>query len=248
MWDWRVKSSQTHFRLWAPPCISRQWLERLKKGMRPSRKIILGAPARPHVLIWTDACNDNEYRGLGLVSVDTDASSPQRTMSADVCPPWLLTTFKAQCSSVICVLEMHAILYGLLSPGQEVRGRRVYFFCDNAAACEQHDHRLCKFQDNGSCDRALPPLRSSLRHRVVGGLGQHGHKHYRPTQQASYWARRTLKDNPPPLSSAPWISSLKRNSMTLHFSRSGGDRYLEHDNMVSHRHMSGVTKTKRVQG
>jgi len=48
----------------------------LEKNMRPSRKITLGAPARPHVIIWTDACDDNEYRGLGLVSVDTDDSSP----------------------------------------------------------------------------------------------------------------------------------------------------------------------------
>ena len=151
------------------------------KGMRPSRKIILGAPARPHVLIWADGCNDNEYRWLGLESVDTDASSPQRTTSADVCPPWLLTTFKAQCSLVICVLEMHAILCGLLSLGQEVRRRRVYFFCDNTAACEQHDHRPCNLQDNGSCERALPPLRSSPRHRFVGRVGQHGHKHYRRT-------------------------------------------------------------------
>jgi len=73
----------------------------LEKGMRPSRKITLGALARPHVLIWTDACDDNEYRGLGLVSVDTDDSSPIYTMSADVCPPWLLATSKAQCSWVI---------------------------------------------------------------------------------------------------------------------------------------------------
>jgi hypothetical protein len=106
----------------------------LEKGMRPSRKITLGAPARPHVLIWTDACDDNEYRGLGLVSADTDDSSPHCTMSSDVCPPWLLATFKAQCSWVICVLEMLAGLCGLLTLGQELRGRRVYFFCDNTAA------------------------------------------------------------------------------------------------------------------
>jgi len=106
----------------------------LEKGMRPSRKITLGAPARPHVLIWTDACDDNEYRGLGLVSVDTDDSSPHCTMSAVVCPPWLLATFKAQCSWVIWVLEMLAGLCGLLTLGQELRGRPVYFFCDNTAA------------------------------------------------------------------------------------------------------------------
>jgi len=107
----------------------------LEKGMRPSRKITLGAPARPHVLIWTDACDDNEYRRLGLVSVDTDDSSPHCMMSADVCPPWLLSTFKAQCSWVIWVLIMLAGLCGLLTLGQEERGRRVYFFCDNMAAC-----------------------------------------------------------------------------------------------------------------
>jgi len=107
---------------------------RLKKGMCPSRKMTLGVPARPHVLIWTDACNDNEYSGLGLVSVCIDATTPQRTMSADVCLPWLLATFKAQCSLVICVLKMHAGLCGLLTLGHELRGRRAYFFCDNTAA------------------------------------------------------------------------------------------------------------------
>ena len=106
----------------------------LEKGMRPSRKITLGAPARPHVLIWTDACDDNKYRGLGLVSVDTDDSSPHCTMCAVECPSWLLTTFKVQCSWVIWVLEMLAGLCGLLTLGQELRGRRVYFFCDPSAS------------------------------------------------------------------------------------------------------------------
>jgi len=100
----------------------------LEKGMRPSRKITLGAPSQPHVLIWTDACDDNKYRGLGLVSVHTDDSSPHRTMSADVCPPWLLAKFKVQCSSVICVLEMLAGLCGLLTLGQELRGRHSISF------------------------------------------------------------------------------------------------------------------------
>jgi len=68
------------------------------------------------------------------VSVDTGASSLQRTMSADVCPSWLLTTFKAQCSLVICVLKMHAGLCGLLTLGQQMRGRQVHFFCDNTAS------------------------------------------------------------------------------------------------------------------
>jgi len=77
----------------------------LEKGMRPLRKITLGEPARPHVLIRTDACDDNKYRGLGPVSVDTDDSSPHWTMCADVFLSWLLAsgvaTFKAQCSWVI---------------------------------------------------------------------------------------------------------------------------------------------------
>ena len=106
----------------------------LEKGMHPSRKITLGVPARPHVLIWNDACDSNKYRGLALVSVDTDDSSPHCTMPADVCPPWLLAIFKAQCSWVIWVLEMVAGLCGLLTLGQELRGRQVYFFCDNTAA------------------------------------------------------------------------------------------------------------------
>jgi len=46
----------------------------------------------------------------------------------------LLATFKAQCSWVIWVLEMLAGLYGLRTLSQELRGRRVYFFCDNTAA------------------------------------------------------------------------------------------------------------------
>jgi len=55
-------------------------------------------------------------------------------MCADVCPPCLLATFKAQCSLVIWVLEMLAGLYNLRTLGQELRGRRVYFLCDDTAA------------------------------------------------------------------------------------------------------------------
>ena len=51
-------------------------------------------------------------------------------MSVDVCPSWLLATIKVQCSLVICVLEVHAGLYGLLTGGQKLL---VYFCCDNTA-------------------------------------------------------------------------------------------------------------------
>jgi len=51
-----------------------------------------------------------------------------------MCPPWLLDSLKAQCSSVICVLEMLTGLSGFLTPLEELRGRRVYFFCNNTVA------------------------------------------------------------------------------------------------------------------
>ena len=41
---------------------------------------------------------------------------------------------------------------------------------------EQHDGRLFKLQDDGSRQRAVPPLRSSPGHRLVFGVGQHGRK------------------------------------------------------------------------
>jgi len=48
---------------------------------------------------------------------------------------------------------------------------------------EQHDHRLLKLQDDVSRERDVPPpLRSSPRYRLVGGVGQHGRKHYQPAQ------------------------------------------------------------------
>jgi len=106
----------------------------LAKGTRPCRQVSLGAPFRPHVLIWTDASDDHDYRGLGLVAIDTENPAERRVMAADVCPPWLLKIFKAQCSSVICVLEMLAGLCGLISMGEDLRGRKVYLFCDNTAA------------------------------------------------------------------------------------------------------------------
>jgi len=89
---------------------------------------------------------------------------------------------KAQCSLVICVLEMHTGLCGpgLLTLGQELRGRRVYCFCDNTAAWSSMI--TVKYQDNGSRERALPPLRNRPQHRFVGGVGQLGHKHCRPAQ------------------------------------------------------------------
>ena len=47
------------------------------------------------------------------------------------------------------------------------------------SSMEQHDHRLLKLQDDVSRERDVPPpLRSSPRYRLVGGVGQHRRKHY----------------------------------------------------------------------
>jgi len=209
----------------------------LEKGMRPSRKITPGAPARPHVLIWTDACYDNEYRGLGLVSVDTDDSSPHCTMCADVCPPWLLATFKAQCSWVIWVLEMLAGLYGLRTLSQELRGRQVYFFCDNTAAWSS---MITGYSSSKTMARV-----SALFHLFVAALNidlcvewvnTDANNTDLPSRPLS--GRGELSEIIPPLVEHPMIFICEENSTTPHSSsKSGRNRHVEHDIWVSQRHM-----------
>jgi len=101
---------------------------------------------------------------------------------------------------------------------------------------EQHGHRLFKLQDDGSRQRTVPPPRSSPRHRLVFGLGQHGRKLVTlPTCLVGLlgW-RGEFSKIAPPLAERPtiFISETEFNDTALFFKKWKG-RYLKQDSIVS---------------
>lgn len=94
----------------------------------------LGQPERPPVFAYSDASESPEYRGIGSVIHDADDLVNGRHYSADVCPQWLVSKFLEHGDSSICSLELLAAVSLLLTFGERLRKRRVYFFVDNTPA------------------------------------------------------------------------------------------------------------------
>ena len=88
----------------------------------------------PPVILYTDASESPDYRGLGIVTHDMDNPSRGRFYAADICPPWFFKLFSAHGKSTICSLELLAALCALLTMRDHLRNRRVCLYVDNTAA------------------------------------------------------------------------------------------------------------------
>ena len=107
----------------------------LAKHNLPSRTFRLGTPARLPVILYSDACDKAEYRGLGLVCHDMEEPDTGRFYAADVCPAWLLDKIHEDCpEGAINPLEMLAAVNTILTMRSRLRGRRVVFYIDNTSA------------------------------------------------------------------------------------------------------------------
>ena len=129
----------------------------------PSRTFRLGQPARPPVLVYSDASESPDYRGLGVVVHDEEDPVHGRFYAADVCPPWLVEKILQHGDSSICSLELLAALCALLTFSERLRDRRVYFFVDNTPAWS------CMI--NGYSSSAPMAEMGNLFHLAIAALG-----------------------------------------------------------------------------
>ena len=92
-----------------------------------------------HVLLYTDAST----RGLGVLFIDPVTGT--RWSSAGTCPPWLREKFPNE--HVINQLEMLALLFGIITYADCLRGRKVLFFVDNTTAISAVVHGYSRKAD-----------------------------------------------------------------------------------------------------
>jgi hypothetical protein len=87
---------------------------------------------RDKVVIYTDASCSTRHYGLGFIII----IDGQRFYLNTVAPPWLIHILKrvTQSLKIINQLELLAILCAVLTCGDMLRGRQVWFWCDNTAA------------------------------------------------------------------------------------------------------------------
>ena len=97
----------------------------LAKHNLPSRSLRLGTPARLAVILYSDACDKAEYRGLGLVCHDMEDPDTGRFYRTDVCPAWRLDKIHEDClEGAINPLEMLAAVNTILTMCSRLKRRR----------------------------------------------------------------------------------------------------------------------------
>ncbi len=103
------------------------WASALRGHLAP-RRIGLGPPSRPPVVVYTDAEGSG---GVGFVIIDC-ASDWRGCGSATVGDAWARTLLSRR--TQIVPFEVAAVLVALLSCTERVQGRRLVVWVDNSAA------------------------------------------------------------------------------------------------------------------